>query len=290
MTTPFVCPGCGFAQHPSNAKCLRCGMQLAAKAEAEADAPLPAPPLSPEAWRALGIGFGLAVVIMLIPFTGILFHPLITIVHEMGHAMTGWLFGYPAIPAFDFSEGGGVTTMNEEQSMLGPLIVYVILGVMLWRTRRHLPTTVGLLLCAALYSFLAFTHWHKAVIVSAGHGMELVMASVFLNRAMTGTSLLQADERPAYAMAGFIILFYDISFFWKLAHDPLFRAWYNDGKSYADNDLVVLIDEHWHTTLPAAANLFFFGCFAAIIVARLAYRYEGAIAMWPSKAFGPKSD
>ena len=32
-----------------------------------------------------------------------------TLVHEMGHAIFGWLFGYPSFPAFDVIWGGGVT-------------------------------------------------------------------------------------------------------------------------------------------------------------------------------------
>jgi hypothetical protein len=89
-------------------------------------------------------------------------------------------------------------------------------------------------------------------------------------------------------MVGFIILFYDISFFWQLANDAAFRDWYDAGKSYADNDLVVLLDEHWRSSLPHVANLFLIGCVASVVLARLAYRYEGAIGMWLSTAFTSK--
>ena len=284
--TAFACPACGFAQHQSNTKCLKCGVQLNEPVAID-DAPPAKPPLSKEAWRALGIGLVLALVFMKLPFMGMLFHPLITIVHELGHTVTGWLFGYPSIPAFDFGEGGGATFhFNTEQDVLGPILVYVIFAVLLWKTRRHPPTTYGLLVIAAVYTFIAFSHWHRAVILVAGEGAVVLMSSVFLNRAMTGTKLLQADERPAYAMVGFIMLFHEFAFFWQLANDASFRDWYDTGKSYADNDLVVLLDEHVHSSLIGLANIGMLCCVAAVVLARLAYRYEGVIEMWPSRAFG----
>src|SRR5258705_7805858 len=103
-TTGLLCPSCGFEQHEGNTTCLRCRVPLIS-----ASAPIGPAALSRDAWRALGIGAVLAVVLTLIPFTRILFQPLITIVHELGHAVVAWMFGYPAVPAFDFSYGGGVT-------------------------------------------------------------------------------------------------------------------------------------------------------------------------------------
>jgi hypothetical protein len=39
----------------------------------------------------------------------------------------GWLFGYPSIPAFDFTYGGGVTSHNETQSVF---IVGIVLSLL----------------------------------------------------------------------------------------------------------------------------------------------------------------
>ena len=236
----------------------------------------------------MAIGLGLSLVLVKLPFMGLLFHPLVTIVHELGHSVAGWIFGYPSIPAFDFSEGGGVTFhFREDPDRLGNWIMFGIILVLLWRTRRHRPTTIGLLGFGAIYGYLAFTHWHEAIILAAGEGAVLIMASVFLNRAMTGTALLQADERPAYAMVGFILLFNEVSFFWRLANDASFRDFYDEGKSYADNDLVRLMTEQRiHTSLPAMGNYGLGICVAMVILARLAYAYEGEITRWWSLAFG----
>src|ERR1043166_3677620 len=166
MASAFACPACGYGQHASNAKCVKCGVQLNEAETPDAEV-ASTPSLSREAWRALGIGFVLALILMKLPFMGMLFNPLITIVHELGHTVAGWLFGFPSIPAFDFGEGGGFTQpLDSEQDWLGAAIMYVIFAVLLWRTRRRRPVTVFVLLLIPLYSYIFFTHWHQAVILA----------------------------------------------------------------------------------------------------------------------------
>jgi hypothetical protein len=242
------------------------------------EGPLRSPPLSKAAWRALGIGFAIAFVIWLVPYTNLLFDPLTTIIHELGHTLFAWSYGYQAVPAFDFSEGGGVSLIPEERSIPIVVGVYLVLAILLWRVRRHPPTVIALLLMGLGHSLVMWSSWHQGVILAMGHGMELVFAAVFLYRAMTGTTLLQADERPAYAMVGFLILLNRVSFFHKLATDGDFQAWYLDGKSYADNDLVQIADFFWKTSIAHLAQLFVVACFLMPFVARLFYRFEGP--MW----------
>jgi hypothetical protein len=256
----------------------------------EKDEPFRSPPLSQAAWKALGIGFGLALVISWIPFTGMLFNPLSTIIHELGHTAAAWSFGYQAVPAFDFSEGGGVTSIPDERSTVIVVGIYVVCAILLWRVRKHPPTAVALLGLIAFHSWLMWTDWHQAVILGMGHAMELIFAAIFLYRAMTGTTLLQADERPAYAMVGFIMLFNRISFFYGLSTDRDLQAWYLDGKSYADNDLVRIADAFWNTTVPHMAQLFVIACFLMPLVARLFYKYEGPMWMWAGRFMKPESD
>src|SRR6266850_2191771 len=114
-----VCRSCGFAQNPSNPTCLKCKAPLAGL-----DAPVGAASISREGWRALGLGLLLAAVLTAIPFFRILFFPLITIAHEMGHAVVAWIFGRPAVPAFDFTYGGGVTSIEEDQRISIIVLMY----------------------------------------------------------------------------------------------------------------------------------------------------------------------
>jgi hypothetical protein len=286
IQAPFTCPSCGFAQHRLNRKCIRCGASHTAKPAAD-EGPLHSPPLSAAAWRALGIGFALAFVIWLVPFTNILFDPLTTIIHELGHSIFAWSYGYPALPAFDFSEGGGVSMIPEERSVPIVVGVYLLLAVVLWRVRKHPPTVVVVLLMGIGHSIVMWSAWHEGVILAMGHGMELVFAAVFLYRAMTGTTLLQADERPAYAMVGFLILLNRLSFFYKLSTDGDFQAWYLEGKSYADNDLVRIADFFWHTPVAHLAQLFVIACLLMPVMARIFYRFEGPMWRWAGRFIKP---
>lgn len=48
-----------------------------------------------------------------ISLTCFVLSPLVTFLHEFGHAVAAWLLGCPAIPAFDFVYGGGITHHGE---------------------------------------------------------------------------------------------------------------------------------------------------------------------------------
>lgn len=280
MTTPapLGCPHCGLAQHRANTTCIRCGKPIA-----DPDAPLETPALSHEAWRALGIGFALAAILSIVPWTGILFNPLVTLVHEMGHAATAWLFGYPAIPSFDFSEGGGVTaTFDRIPSLL--VVPYALLLAGLWKVRHHFPSVISVVCVGLGYTVMAFGRWHSMAMVAMGHGGELVMIAVFMHRAMSGTSLLQADERPAYAMCAFLIWLHDTKFFLSLARNPDTQSWYAEGKSYADNDLTILAADYFNASVARLALIFFLLSLIALLLPRLLYKYEGALAAWRMRA------
>src|SRR5687768_18499769 len=67
--------------------------------------------IGPEELKILGKGLAAAVIVYAIPFTRFVFSALITLFHELGHAIVGWLLGHPGIPAFDFVYGGGFTHM-----------------------------------------------------------------------------------------------------------------------------------------------------------------------------------
>lgn len=277
--TAGVCPACGYQQNPSNTQCIKCRGPLG-----EWKAPVGAATLSREAWRALGLGGLLAAILSLIPFTSILFHPLITIAHELGHAVFAWVFGFPAVPAFDFAYGGGVTSIEEEQRMWIVAAVYGLMGYAGWRVRRHPPTLVALGGVAVLYSYAVFSDWAEVTILTMGHGTELIIAGVFLYRAMSGDAILQVDERPAYAMAGLLILIYDAKFAWGLTTDDFARELYDEGKGGMMNDFsMVVIYLRGYIRGMAIEDIgrwFLVGCGVTVVVAWLAHRYQNRIASW----------
>lgn len=81
----------------------------------------------------------------LVPFCNHLLWIFTTLCHEMGHAAGALLVGRPALPAFDFSFGGGVTMTGERRWWL--LAVYLVGVVMTWREaggRRWIRWTLGI--------------------------------------------------------------------------------------------------------------------------------------------------
>ncbi|MCL4552510.1 MAG: M50 family metallopeptidase, partial [Candidatus Marsarchaeota archaeon] len=104
-----------------------------------------------------------------------------TLVHEMGHAIFGWLFGYPSFPAFDVIWGGGVT-IHTERSTLLCILIYAGFAGLFWVYRKNRGTLIVLTILVLIYSVCAFTSIHSVLILFMGHGTELVIAGLFIYR------------------------------------------------------------------------------------------------------------
>lgn len=221
--------------------------------------------------RALAVGFGLAVGILLIPFLRFVLGYLTILVHELGHAAVGWLFGYPSIPAFDFRYGGGVTA-HESRKIVIVLLVLGALGWAIWYCRRHRPAVTVVASATALYALLAFTPAHRALISFMGHGSELAFAGIFLYRAISGSAIKLDVERPLYAMVGFFIVLSGMRFAWGLIHDAGARAAYEEAKGGGHwMDFSVLAEQYLHVELATVAGLFWIACLLPPVAAWLAY-------------------
>ncbi len=189
--------------------------------------------LHTQAWIALGWGLPLALLITWWKPLGTVLMPLPVIIHELGHAVAAWVFGRPAIPAFDFHYGGGVTRWFDQV----PGLVVVVMVAMLylgWRMRRRPVATICVGAGVVVYSLLAWNKGHMLVIEASGHGFELLFAGVFLYRAFTGLGLRLSVERPLYGMLGLWFLFHNLAFANQLLTNPAARAEYAAAKGGGD--------------------------------------------------------
>src|SRR5688500_2903338 len=139
------CPRCGFDNLRGAVECARCGVVFAKLTreapiqikpyvideERVADGRIGAPEL-----KILGIGLAMAIVAYAIPFTRFVFSAMVTLFHELGHAIAGWLLGHPSLPAFDFVYGGGFTHMGQFRL---PIAIAIGLGFayLLWLFREN---------------------------------------------------------------------------------------------------------------------------------------------------------
>ena len=223
---------------------------------------------------ALAQGTALAVVAKIIPFLGFVFGYLAVLVHELGHTATAWLFGYPSIPAFDFAYGGGLTVHQERAPGL-VVVVYAGLAVLFHYLRRNRTALMLVALAAVAYTLAAFTPLHQVLIVSMGHGSELVFAGIFLYRAASGAACRVRLERPAYAFCGMFLVLHDLLFAWSLLQDPVQRAVYEDAKGGGHwMDLSRLAGEFLGTDLATVAAGLVLACAIPLPLALLAHRYR----------------
>ncbi len=230
-----------------------------------------------EGWKALGAGLFLTVLIFALRQPAFLLQPLKTIVHELGHTFFSWIFGYPAIPSFDFIYGGGVT-MQMERSNLIILLAYGAFGFAYYYYRHNYLFLRFLLAVIVIYSFCAFTALHEILFISMGHGFELLFAIVFIYRAISGYGCRYGLERPLYAMLGLFFIAYDIKFSYQLIYDPDFREYYEEGKGgLLDNDFVRIAVEYLRVDLSVVAGWFMACCFVVPILTLLLYRYRATV-------------
>jgi len=206
--------------------------------------------------RALILGGALALVVYLVPFLRFVFHTLITLVHELGHTLVAWAFGIPAIPAFDFVYGGGVT-LHQGRSTGLTILIYVAFAALAYWLRESRGYLVALAVWVGAYTLVAFTPLHEAIEIAMGHGSELIFAGIFLYRALTGDACRVPGERPLYAFCGLFILLSDAVFALSLLTSPDSVADYEGAKGGGHwMDLSRLADEYAHVDLQAIVFVF----------------------------------
>ncbi len=280
-----TCPKCSFAVTPPAVECLRCGVVFARLEEGAGrslsrvivttgDAPVTGR-IDADVRTTLLIGGLLAVLVMAFPFPRFVFGYMGILLHEFGHTVAAWLFGYPAVPAFNFAHGGGVTSIEDRQ---WPLMLLWLAGVcwLLWRYRLHRPAWPLLALPAALYIALAVTRVHEIVITFMGHGMELTIAGVFLYRALSGSAVKHAIEKPLYAFLGLFLVMTEMGFAWGLATDRTKQIEYGIELNSIPNDWLRIADR-LGTDLPTAAGAYLFMTPIPILTAFVFFRYRERI-------------
>jgi hypothetical protein len=224
------------------------------------DDPPPSREIDRAGWIALGLGLGLATLTELLPFLRVLVGYFVVLVHEFGHALAGWLFGYPSIPAFDFRYGGGVTS-HQQQMILLVGMVYAALASLLWVFRGNRLSQGAVAATMAVYTLLLATDGANVMMLAMGHGAELLFAALFIHRALSGRACRLAAERPLYAWIGFHIVFHDLRFAWGLVSSSFQRELYGDAKGGGHwMDFSRLSNEFFGVSLETVAGVFLLLC------------------------------
>ena len=293
----IACPKCGFEEPESARECSRCGIVFSKLAETprpakrgeggpakrdrvrgDADEDVPNGRIGPAELKILGIGLVAAIIVSVTPFVSFVFSAIITLFHELGHAVMGWILGMPAIPAFDFVYGGGITSHSGFQIIVALLIAGGFAYVMyLFRQNRKALFLIGGVFLVWL--FFVSSDWRRDFAFSAaGHLSEFILAGILFYQALSGVGWrIPEIERPLGAFVAFFVQIHSMKFAWRLMHDPEFLSWYREGKGgMLMNDLEsVALDLHIHTPfnpgIIGVARLLFLFSFVPIAVALIWY-------------------
>jgi hypothetical protein len=228
--------------------------------------------------RILGIGLVLAMIVNAVPILRFIFSAIITLSHELGHAVMGWILGMPAIPAFDIVYGGGITSHSNFQIALALLIAAGFFYAM-WLFRQNMTTVVLIGALFLVWLFFVSADWRREFAFgAAGHLSEFILAGILFYMALSGTGWrIPEIERPLGAFVAFFVQINSMLFAWRLIHDPDFLAWYREGKGgMLMNDLEgIALDLHIHTPfnpgIEGVARMLLVFAFVPMIVALLWY-------------------
>ena len=196
-----------------------------------------------------------------------------TVIHELGHTATSWLLAGPAVPSFDFTYGGGLSPMLPRQ----PILVALIFGwfaLTCYRARDDRAELIRWTIGAAAYGAVLFTPLRELLILAMGHGLELLIAGVFLYRAVSGKQLLRDEERPLYAALGLYIIAYDLRFGVNLIKSEEFREAYGDAKGGGHIGDFDRIAAQLGWSIQGVARLFLIPCALTPVASFSAHRYR----------------
>ncbi|MHC4820562.1 MAG: hypothetical protein ACYTDX_02435 [Planctomycetota bacterium] len=235
--------------------------------------------VDPIVWKAGAVGLVLTIAAFIVPVLSIVFHGMITLIHEMGHALAAWCVGQPATPAFDFQYGGGVTAIQRQSSLM-LWFLYAAWAALAFKVRGHRKSLVAVIVGFALWWLFAHSGLRSDWISFMGHGTELVIATVFLYRALSGASILDEQERPLYAALGTFITVWDGWWALQLIVDESARSQYMAGKGNIHANDFVLLARSWGVDLSFVAFLFMLCCLLPPVIAGALFWWDDEIAAW----------
>jgi hypothetical protein len=229
-------------------------------------------PITWEPWLSLGIGAGLTALYQSVPLIDMVVGCLATVIHELGHTATAWLFCNPTVPAFDLKYGGGIARGLGRQPVL-VAAAYAGFAYFTFQARGDWKKVILWLSFLSLYTLAMATVLHGILISFMGQGGELVFSGIFIYRALSGSQVLRREERPLYAFLGMAMLLGNTKLAWGLMTSADAREIYHEAHGGLTMDFDVIADEYLHWPLAKAAVLLLIACLVTPLAAFAAYGY-----------------
>ncbi|MDD9899757.1 MAG: hypothetical protein OXT65_02115 [Alphaproteobacteria bacterium] len=163
-----------------------------------------------------------------IPYTA--FSYMAVFFHEIGHTVAWSLYGYLAMPAFDFAHGGGVTIVDNTFSLPLSLFSFAVLvggGARLWISgERMLALPLFYVVAFAVIALMAGDS--RIFCYYMGHGAEVLVACFCLLRGFTNSIEEGHKELERYLnlVFGFVTLGRNALLYYGLAYSDVARVAY----------------------------------------------------------------
>lgn len=184
--------------------------------------------LLPELAEALDFSFLLQGVLA-VPATGLGY--MAVFFHEIGHTLARWIFGYPALPSFDFQHGGGMTYDFERVDfLLWSVYAAAASAIFYFFKNFHYGLSAALSVALVFHLLIAFNQGHEVFAVYMGHGAEILIGCFCIWRGVIGHSEFGSAEKWLNMIFGMNILGRHILMSWSLMHDEISRMAYAEQK------------------------------------------------------------
>jgi hypothetical protein len=205
-----------------------------------------------EPWFFLAIGALTAPLFAATPILRTMGWFLASLTHELGHIAVAWLLGMPAFPAISLA--GHAAAFHEDQMLPLVLLIAAGLGAGAFSVVRERARVVAVVLVVVPYLLFALTPLKDTLFLLAGHGGELLIAAIFLRRALTGGLTSSPVERGLYGTVGWFLVGKNVVLtVGLLFSDGARRAYEGNGSFGMRNDYLRLVDEGMGLPLPLIA-------------------------------------
>jgi hypothetical protein len=125
--------------------------------------------------QSLLIAILVSVLVQFLPLIKYVSQIYSTVFHELGHAMTAWLFGYFALPKLDFMNGGGVTHLLSRPFLLIIIaIAFVAINLLVIKTKLKHKTYKIIMIIFICYILALTSPIHLFLITLMGKAGELL--------------------------------------------------------------------------------------------------------------------
>ena len=171
-----------------------------------------------------------------------------TMFHEMGHSITGWLFGVPNIPSvftlFGREQAGGLTMTFGHFWLLQGIVIAALLYAIYDKWAAASRWCYPLAALTLFIIIFAASGYYEMAISYMGHCGAMLMGAFFLYRSLLGLAARNLYERWLNAFLGLFILLHNMHFAYMLIYDVDFNDVYSEAMigGFTHHDFIKIAD------------------------------------------------